>query len=461
MIPLVVALTTAVALGVRDLVPTRYTAEAVLAVPAIPDHPVPSTDQAGRQAAIYAQILPRDRGVLQRLGKRLSRPPGEIAADLTVRQVHTTPVLRVRFRASAEDAAIAGASAAATAMAQPGTPAARVEPGSIAVVRQPRKAQRAGPTSWRAEAVLLVSPSSASAAPGSAAEANSLARTYATILPEDRRIRRRVAAATGLSRSDVVDQLTVANDFETSVIRATFEDDHARTALRGVRALAAAATAPIPASPRITPASIRVVRVADHAEESTPLSGELIPVAVVLGLLLGLVLVVVWDRADPRVDDLDAVAAETFSPVSRLDGLTDAGAEALVERWRTLAGGHAPRVALVPVGRRGSRAAAYAARRFEALEMTGADRFLPAARPGGPDAGERVAQSADLTVLVVVRGARRADVRRTVGVLEHFGAPPRWALLVGRRTVRRADRRARRAAETPSDRDRRAPVGSR
>lgn len=458
-VPVVAALTVGAALGVRQAVPERYTAEAILAVPAVPDQPTGSLDQASRLAATYAQIVPNDRGIVQRVAARVSLSRAEVRRRLSAGEARSTPVLRVRFVAATERDAVRGADAAAMALARDRATTTAIAPGSVELVRAARQARRTPGGRWRSEAVVVVSAGSATATPGDAGEANALARTYATLIPEDRRILRRVGAVAGVSAADVGDRIGAVNEFDTSVLRLRFRDDHPGVAVDGIRALALAVTGERPATPRIAPRSIRTVDVDDRAERDTVVSDNLIPVAAVLGVLLGLVILVAWDRADPRVDDLQTLSGETFCPASDLDALTADAARALVERWRTLVDARPVRVALVPAGRRAEAAAAFAAARLEELAVPAGDRFEPAYAPGGPSAGERLALSADLPVLVVVRGTRVAELRRTVSVLEQFGTPPRWALLVSRNRVREWQQRSRETEERGDERAE-APVGT-
>ena len=53
------------------------------------------------------------------------------------------------------------------------------------------------------------------------------------------------------------------------------------------------------------------------------------------------------------------------------------------------------------------------------------------AAPGGPG-GEAVALSCDLTVVVMLGGARNAEIRNMAEELANFGVVPTWALLTPR-----------------------------
>ena len=67
-----------------------------------------------------------------------------------------------------------------------------------------------------------------------------------------------------------------------------------------------------------------------------------------LGLGLGIILMLAWERADPRLDQPADVHALTGIPTTRLDDLTPSRAAALLERWLGLANSPNARVAMVP-----------------------------------------------------------------------------------------------------------------
>jgi capsular polysaccharide biosynthesis protein len=436
----VAALTAGVAYGVDRATPERYSAEATVTVPAVLQRPGSSLDLARQLAATYAEVVPRDAGVVRHVGARVSLPDAVVARRLSVERVDATPLLHVEFRAPSREGGVDGAVAAAEGLAAGAATTPAIAPGTVELISSPRTARRTGKGGgerWAARSVVLVRAGAASTSPGDANDAISLARTYAALIPEDRRILERVGAAVGLPASDVDDHISVVSEFDTSMVRLRFRDGNPATAVTGVRALVAALAGDRPASPRIEPGSIRTVAVDAAATADSRLTGQLIPIAAFLGLLLGAVIVVAWSRADRRVGDVEGMSRESFCPASDLDAMTQAGARALVERWERLIDERPIHVALVPAGHRSERAAPLVANRLNDLVGPTDDRFEATGAPGGPSAGEGVALEADLAVIVARRGSRATDIRQTVSILEQFGSPPRWALLVSSR--RRGD----------------------
>jgi hypothetical protein len=78
--------------------------------------------------------------------------------------------------------------------------------------------------------------------------------------------------------------------------------------------------------------------------------------------------------------------------------------------------------------------------------------------PGSDRAGEGLAIHSDVSVLVVTKGTRIADLRRTLDVLEQYGVAPVWAVMASAaqarqtseaRTGPRAVKPGRPRVETP------------
>jgi hypothetical protein len=131
--------------------------------------------------------------------------------------------------------------------------------------------------------------------------------------------------------------------------------------------------------------------------------------------------------------------------------MTDAGVMALLEHWHGLAHRDPARIGLLPARSDLAGATEDAASRLLAVaqlaefEERSGWQIDAGDAPGGAQAGERLALSSDLLVLVATQGTKVAHVRQAVRLLEQFGAPPRWALLMprpGRWTRKRPARHA-------------------
>jgi capsular polysaccharide biosynthesis protein len=326
--------------------------------------------------------------------------------------------------------------------------------------------------SYTAEALVVVPSGAGPHGPGNAQEADKLAVTYAAVIPEDDRVLDRIARTAGVGTSLVKRELKVVTDEGTSLIRLRFTDDRRDVAVAGARAAAQAVTAQRLVTPSIAPGSIALVRFPTVPDQSSR-PATTVPIGIVLGLILGLILLVAWERADARTDDVASLEAETGCPAMRLGDLSTGSMTALLQRWDALAGRSEPRIALVAAAAHAESATVAAAHRLHAAaEMEGmpiaiedrragaADGERPPSRsngsgdpdaayggvakpgdrttlviggvPGSNVAGEAVALDADFVVLVASPGTRAVDIRAAVAVLEQFGVSPGWALLADR-----------------------------
>jgi hypothetical protein len=183
-------------------------------------------------------------------------------------------------------------------------------------------------------------------------------------------------------------------------------------------------------------------------------TGRTVAIGAVLGLILGLVLLVAWERSDPHVSDARSLSSQFGCPATPADRLSPDAAHALLERWASLTDRVPARVAMLPADA-GSVAPADEVARLLAQSGEGvryldarSGAFLQALGNGhlGDDSdsvvlvhaappaqgGEAVALSCDLTVVVVRSGARSAEIRHMAEELANFGVVPAWALLTPR-----------------------------
>jgi capsular polysaccharide biosynthesis protein len=292
-------------------------------------------------------------------------------------------------------------------------------------------------------------------------QAIGLAVTDAVLIPQDAAIGRSVARAVNTTTMDVRDRLSASNDPTTAILRIDYRGTSSRNAQAGATVALHSVAGPKPVSPNIAPNSIKIVRLPTPPSASRGVA-TLVAIGIILGLALGSLLLVAWERADPRIDDVDDLGAAAASPATAFDSMSDATSAALLERWRELAG-QAPRsVALVPAteGLEASlgdiacvleltdenTTAVLPTESRSALPTHGETFLFVGGVPGGRHAGEGVALACDLTVLVVERGTSRTELRRVLEVLRRFGIHPAWSILVSRDSLLNA--RVRVAAET-------------
>ena len=307
------------------------------------------------------------------------------------------------------------------------------------------------PVVHEAEAVVIVGSGAGREGPGQANDATTLARTYAGTIPEDERVMRAVARAAGREPASIEDDLTVANDTGTSLLRLRYSDAEPDRAVDGARALATAVV-DAPRRPALGRGSVREVRLPGAATRTGGDSSRAVPIGIALGLLLGLLLLLGWERSDRRVDDEDGLRAEVGSGVSDLRRTTPATLSALLGRWREL-GGASPRIAAIPADRRSRRATERLAGELRALGAR--------VEAGEREADEAAALAADVVVLVSARGASARAVRRSVTALEQLGRAPAWAVLTRRRGPAVRGEAAPAGAAGPSANGARRDVGGR
>jgi capsular polysaccharide biosynthesis protein len=453
------------ALAIAALLPDRYTAETVLIVPASSTD-LGNVDEATKLARTYAQLIPRDDGIVAAIGRSLGMAPASVERRLSVANEPGQSLLHLRFRGRTSAEAIRGARNAAQAITSDDLSSESIETGSMIVVRLPRRATSTGtrPFGHVAESVLVVPSRPKVGGPGNAGEASNLATTYADLIPEDRVILRNVAAQLKLDPETVRKAVSVTHDFDTSLVRISFSNSDPRVALAGARILAGSVTRPKPVSPRITPRSLEVVHIPTAAATQAMSRPKVAILGLILGLALGLVLLLARERSDRRIDDVETLGVEAGCAASTLKGVPDATVVALLDRWQAIVGKSPTRIALLAASERSEAAAQSVAARLAPASASQEPRIVSSdasrgtrdqrivlevgGTPGGSTAGERVALGADLIVLVVVEGTRSSEIAHTLTVLDAFGTSPSWALLVSS-----ADR-----VEAPSDVDSEPPT---
>jgi capsular polysaccharide biosynthesis protein len=291
-------------------------------------------------------------------------------------------------------------------------------------------------------------------------QANVLANTYAALIPKDAVILRGVAATLGTSVPDVQDRLSVFNTTGTALLVIDYRGSSAANSIAGAAAALRAIAGDYPVSPNIIPGSVGAVQAPTTASSSKSVT-VLVAVGAIVGVALGLLLMVVWERADPRIDRPEDLSQEIGSPTSPASAISESGADALFARWRALAERWPSKIAFVPVTPDVQADLPKVAARFNHVQANGAVApwRIPTYDPADgeehtPPHGIRIppviaceVPSADLTtlqpimdcglvVLVARRGTPRAALRELLDSLTEFGVSPKWAIFLGSRAVR-------------------------
>jgi capsular polysaccharide biosynthesis protein len=292
-------------------------------------------------------------------------------------------------------------------------------------------------------------------------QANTLATTYAVLIPEDGAILRAVGAALGTSAPDVQSRLSVFNPTGTALLTIDYRGISAANSIAGATAALRAVAGTDPVSSNVIPGSVGAVQAPTTATASKGVT-VLVALGAIIGLALGLLLLIVWERTDPRIDRPEDLSQEVGSPASPTTAISRSGANALIARWRNLTDREPSRIALIPVtadvqaylpevalafSQAQTNGAVAPQRAHTPAHLVGADDFTQPFAAVGPAVIACEVPSADLTalqrimdcdlaVLVARRGTPRADLRELLDSLTEFGVSPKWALFVGAKAAR-------------------------
>jgi capsular polysaccharide biosynthesis protein len=259
-------------------------------------------------------------------------------------------------------------------------------------------------------------------------QANALALTYAVLIPKDAAITDYVARRLHTTQSDVGHRLSVANDPTTAILHVGYRAATTGAAVDGVRFALQAVTTAQPVSANIAPGSVQVVTAPLRASASNR-TGYAVVVGAILGLALGVILLVTWERTDPRIDDAEGLGTAVGAPVSALEATAGTGAATLLRRWASLVGSADGAIALAPLTPDVERTVTEVAARLRVRT-----RRASSGERGGPKIvalGYRVLPTeSDAMIVVARRGSRTTDVRATLDDLSSFGVSPTWAILL-------------------------------
>lgn len=297
-------------------------------------------------------------------------------------------------------------------------------------------------------------------------QANTLATTYAVLVPKDSAILRSVATRLDTSVSDVQDRLSVFNTTGTALLVIDYQGTSAANSIAGATAALNAIAGDYPVSPNIIPGSVGAVRTPTEASSSKGVT-VLVALGAILGVALGLLLMVVWERVDPRIDRPEDLSQEVGSPTSPVSAMSQSGVNALVARWRALADHGPSRIALVPVTADVQADLPKVALRLSQVQLnasqvqgngavapwwtrtgghvtesedltrpigTGAPAVIACQVPSADLAALQSIMDCDLVVLVARRGTPRATLRELLYSLNEFGVSPKWSIFLGTRT---------------------------
>jgi capsular polysaccharide biosynthesis protein len=455
-LPVSMAIVAALAYAVSGLQSATYTAQSTVVVTSAPGSGATAigANQASGLANTYSSALPHD-PVLQ---SYVTRHAGVRATSAITALPSRGSLVRLKFTASSPSDAVKGARAIASALSGAHPASAVLTSGALKLVQRPTGASPAGLTAlgtqrYQAIAVFVVPPSAGPTEGINPDDADHLAQTYAGVIPTDDTLLSDVGKAIGESSMTVGENMSVVNAQNTSLLEISFKSSQPNQAAEGARAAARLLTGPNPVAAGIVPSSLQIVSLPKNPGPAAQSKGKAVAIGAALGLVLGIVLLIAWERSDPRIGDARELSTQIGCPATPVDRLSPNASYALLERWASLTEHVPARVAVLPASpsvklatvdavndllSAGGRLARYVDARAgivpEELANGTAESetgvvLVHAGPPGGESAGEAIALGCDLTVVVVPAGSRAADIRQLGEELTSFGIVPVWALL--------------------------------
>jgi hypothetical protein len=427
----------AAALAVDSIRPIEYRSTAVLAVPpSLGKQETGDVAVASSLAASLRQIIPSDPEVRSTLARELDLDRSTVAERTSVSQPGDSTVLRLTYRSPSSAGALKGAEAfvravlrASRSTGEEAAGPADIPADSVRILEIPDTASLAAGRTLPYSATAAVVVQDAGSASVDADGARRLATTYAALITEDDEIHNAVRDAVSRAGQPAGDlELAATSEAETSVLDVTVSGPDRMAVLEGSRALADAVTDGDPVSDNIVPGSLAAVRVpkTPPAEQAGSSSAATLIAAAFVGILLGLVGLVGWERRQRRVAhgrDVSRLLDVPASVVSLADA--DAGRD-LVRQWSAAGAPPPAAVALLPADGRARRSAEALA---EALGRAGES---PRASVLSLEANGSRAEplSAEALTVLVARGGTPSD--QLVDAFDDAvarGRRPGWAVL--------------------------------
>lgn len=420
LIALVVVISAVAAYGVAQWRGRSFEAEALLVVASTSSPSPGNADQADRLAVSYAGVIATD----AKLSRLAATASGEASVRLTAKARRESALLDVHCSTGSA----ASAKRCIGAVARGVTGASPVSTGiapsslkSLGTQGPPR------PSSGRyVQTLTLIVPAGTTMPSVNSDQSTKLAVTYAGLIPNDDSVKRFLARSIGETPKAVAGGLTAVNDANTGLIHLTYKDADAHKAYEGVRGLARALAAADPASDRITPGTLKVADLPDDVPHAGGLVTPLLS-AVVFGLLLGFVVVIAWERADPRLDDVDDLARELGRPATSADTRT---LHVLRKNIDSVIGNGNRSVLVMPTDASmtgDTRKVVHALDRN--ASVSGAPLEVHQLAPVEELGADLLGQEGAVILLARV-GSRARRVREIVETLRRFGLEPVWGLLV-------------------------------
>jgi hypothetical protein len=282
-------------------------------------------------------------------------------------------------------------------------------------------------TTYGAQATLVVQSGAGKTGPGSANDALALATTYSALIPKDQSILSTAAGALNMSTGTVERNLSVTVESGTSLLLVDFSAPSATLAVAGADAVARAVASRTPLTAAIAAGSVAVVSLPGTAHRQGTLHKYGIELGGFLGLVVGLILVLAAERADPRIDDGISMAAATGCRAALVPNDLS-----FAELARVLSDvGTGKGLTVVPIAISDTAPTMVLAR--ELRPCWPANGPAVAISPSFSSGVIELSRGSGPTVLVSHPGTRQRDVVAAAERLRMIGRPPVWAVLANRR----------------------------
>ena len=286
------------------------------------------------------------------------------------------------------------------------------------------------PARYGATAVLVVQSSASTAAAASADGAEELAITYAALVPDDESLLSHIGAEMGISATAAGHDLSVQAVSGTALVDVRFTTTDPARAVKGANDVARALSTSVHTGSAIAPGTMSVVSLARSAAPSGSLRHYGLPIGVLLGLVVGCGAVLIAERTDRRVDDVETLGEAARCPATKRPGGLSSGE--LVQAIERSTPGP---LTVVPLQREEVGGAAELCR---SIASTKAEPVVRMSTPFVTAPTSSAARSGP-TVLVVGAGASMKSVQDAAGRLRVLGRAPAWAVLVPPARRRRDD----------------------
>jgi hypothetical protein len=382
--------------------------------------------EARALAASYVAALRVDRGFFGFVASQSGVPEQDVHQRLTVARVSHSPVIRISFASENQREVQAVIGAARRAVTGGAVGANVIAPQSLTAVSGSESIVTATGVGYRGTLAVQVPLSITSSAPPNPAGAQELATAYAASLSSTTQLQRAVGAKLDAARDAV--QISVQAPSNTNLLNITVRTSTRASAVSCARLAARMLMNGTSRVAGISPSALELVSDPSSATSSggaTPLSTTL-PIAIILGLALGVMAAAASLQLDARVEDPTSLATLVGAPCTPMDELRASPMHDLPFWPARTDDAVAPPVdvTLVPT----DEASRLGAEAFVAHLPGTKQRAIVAVISAGAVPGPARTPSLSVTVIVARRDTDRRSVRDAVTQLHDAGRRADWSL---------------------------------